>query len=100
MSEIEQEEDVAALFDLSTKKKKKSKKVEKKVEVPVEQSTTVESSKASSQSSSSIVLEEDPPTFSYSQLLDRIVDTLNEKNPELTDKKRYSMKPPQLMRGL
>jgi hypothetical protein len=29
-----------------------------------------------------------------------VVDTLHQNNPELADKKRFTMKPPQLMRGI
>ncbi len=51
-------------------------------------------------SSSSVnVFELDPPTYSYTQLLNRVVDFIHQNNPELTDKKRFTMKPPQLMRG-
>jgi len=40
----------------------------------------------------------DLPTYTYLQLLQRVTDFLHQNNPELTDKKRQSMKPPQLMR--
>ena len=37
--------------------------------------------------------------YSYKELLDRVVGILQEKNPELGEKRRHTMKPPQLMRG-
>ena len=36
--------------------------------------------------------------YSYEQMLDRIMDMLNANNPELMEKRRHTMKPPQLMR--
>lgn len=50
-------------------------------------------------SSGSSVLVQDPATYSYKdELLARIMAKLHENNPELTDRKRHTMKPPQLMR--
>lgn len=40
----------------------------------------------------------DPPIYTYNQLLNRVVSFVHQNNPELTDKKRFTMKPPQLMR--
>lgn len=36
--------------------------------------------------------------YTYSDLLDRVVDILHSKNPDLIEKKRRNMKPPQLTR--
>ena len=44
------------------------------------------------------VLGVDPPQYTYSQLLNRVVDFLHANNPDLIEKRRYTMKPPQLMR--
>jgi hypothetical protein len=45
-------------------------------------------------------IEVEPPiSYSYTQLLTRVVDLLHQNNPELTEKRRYTMKPPQLMKG-
>lgn len=97
-------DEVAAMFDLSLKKKKKSSKTKKtetaeadasKGEVSAEGAVTGEVGS----SSSANVFELDPPTYSYTQLLNRVVDFIHQNNPELTDKKRFTMKPPQLMRG-
>lgn len=43
---------------------------------------------------------QDPAMYSYEkELLARIMTKLHENNPELSDRKRHTMKPPQLMRG-
>jgi translation initiation factor 2 subunit 2 len=92
--ETEVPDDVAAMFDLTLKKKKKKKKVEKtEGDADAEAEGTVAVA-----SSSSGVFELDPPTYSYTQLLNRVVDFIHQNNPELQDKKRFTMKPPQLMR--
>ncbi|KAF1333086.1 Eukaryotic translation initiation factor 2 subunit beta, partial [Globisporangium splendens] len=90
-------EDVAAMFDLSKKKKKKKVKKEKKDD---EADEGVETGAAATEvSGSSSVLVQDPATYSYKdELLTRIMSKLHENNPELTDRKRHTMKPPQLMR--
>lgn len=49
--------------------------------------------------SSGVVSELDPPSYTYAQLLDRVVGFVHQNNPELVDKKRSTMKPPQLSRG-
>jgi len=89
-------DDVLAMFDKSLKKKKKKKKAT----VEGEGATGEESGKTGADESSSgpAVFELDPPTYTYSQLLNRVVDAVHQNNPELADKKRFTMKPPQLMR--
>ena len=77
-------DDVNAMFDLSKKKKKKSKKVA--------------SEPASSSAQGEFTDGQTPPTYTYSQLLDRIVSALQQNNPELSEKRRNTVKPPQLMR--
>ena len=92
-------DDVAAMFDLSQKKKKKkSKKVE--VVESGDQSNDADQNATANQTASSDGLSDiDPPQYSYSQLLNRVVDYLHLNNPDLIEKRRYTMKPPQLMRG-
>ena len=95
-------DEVAAMFDLTQKKKKKKKKVTEEI---VELETTTENNKDQTAASPTEVIsnigvfELDPPSYSYGQLLNRVVDFVHQNNPELTDKKRFTMKPPQLMRG-
>ena len=96
-------DEVAAMFDLTQKKKKKKPK---KADVATEGEVTKGAAETegavvgeASSSSSQGVFELDPPNYSYSQLLNRVVDFIHQNNPELTDKKRFMMKPPQLMRG-
>jgi hypothetical protein len=99
-------DEVAAMFDLSLKKKKKKKDTKSKSDGAAEGDAAKESTaegaasgEVASSSSGAGVFELDPPTYSYTQLLNRVVDSLQQNNPEITDKKRITMKPPQLMRG-
>nr|CCA22173.1 eukaryotic translation initiation factor 2 subunit beta putative [Albugo laibachii Nc14] len=83
--------DVASMFDLSKKKKKKKKK-EVKDAIPSE---TIDIAPIKD----AIGMVQDPAMYSYEQeLLTRIMTKLHENNPELSDRKRHTMKPPQLMR--
>jgi translation initiation factor 2 subunit 2 len=99
-------DEVAAMFDL-TQKKKKKKSTKSKTDAATEGDGAKEISAegaaggdvASSSSAATGVFELDPPNYTYTQLLNRVVDSLQQNNPELTDKKRITMKPPQLMRG-
>ncbi|CAI5736615.1 unnamed protein product [Hyaloperonospora brassicae] len=87
-------DDVAAMFDLK-KKKKKAKKVKKEKNDKAD--TAVTDAEVGPDATS--VLVQDPATYSYKdELLARIIAKLHENNPELTDRKRHTMKPPQLMR--
>lgn len=43
--------------------------------------------------------EPDPPSYSYNELLERAVDFLHQHNPEYSEKRRYNLKPPQLMKS-
>mmetsp|Transcript_7207 Transcript_7207/g.10810 ORF Transcript_7207/g.10810 Transcript_7207/m.10810 type:complete len:232 (-) Transcript_7207:284-979(-) len=74
-------DDVAAMFDLSKKKKKKKKK---KAEPGEGESARAVASGAA--------------TYTYEELLDRVTQILQENNPELSEKRRQTIKPPQLMR--
>ena len=101
-------DEVAAMFDLKQKKKKKKKKVEVVEDVQLSSVAAtgdaavaggIEAAGGSGSSSVLGIYELDPPKYSYTQLLNRVVDFIHQNNPELTDKKRFTMKPPQLMRG-
>jgi translation initiation factor 2 subunit 2 len=108
-SESVEVEEMASMFDLKLKKKKKKdgkeKKSKKNVEVVEESEEKIgaadgtETLEAKEGSSDLIVDIYDPPIYSYGQLLNRVIDFVHQNNPELTDKKRYTLKPPQLMRG-
>lgn len=92
-------DDVLAMFDKSLKKKKKKKTTKKEEGGTAEAGGDENAKKAADDSSgTSLVFELDPPTYTYSQLLNRVVDFVHQNNPELADKKRFTMKPPQLMR--
>ena len=103
-------DEVAAMFDLKQKKKKKKKKVEVLEDLQLSSVAATGDAaggvvaggiEAVGGSGSSVlgIYELDPPKYSYTQLLNRVVDFIHQNNPELTDKKRFTMKPPQLMRG-
>ena len=101
-------DEVAAMFDLKQKKKKK-KTTTKKADTAEDGEPSADndgavvsggsSSEGKASSSSSGVSDMDPPQYTYSQLLNRVVDFLHANNPDLIEKRRYTMKPPQLMRG-
>lgn len=109
MADIENaDEEIAAMFDLSLKKKKKKKtKVadtaagegDDKAADGASSSGATADTAGGAASSSSSGFELDPPIYTYSQLLNRVVDAVHQNNPELANKTRLSMKPPQLMRG-
>lgn len=91
------------MFDLTQKKKKKAKKPKADAAADADGAKEGSAEGAASgdvaSSSGAGVFELDPPNYTYTQLLNRVVDSLQQNNPELTDKKRITMKPPQLMRG-
>jgi translation initiation factor 2 subunit 2 len=109
--------DMAALLDLSTKKKKKKKKKEGDAAVapPVSGGTetggtTTTSTGLSAEAMAAqqqLLLEQDAAqdfddpndtkaNYTYENLLDRVVELLTVNNPDLVEKKRTRIKPPQL----
>ncbi|OQR95654.1 eukaryotic translation initiation factor 2 subunit beta [Thraustotheca clavata] len=88
-------EDVNAMFDL-TKKKKKSSKKPKKESSKSEEPVAKEAEAAAPAVVAASV--EDPASYSYEEMLDRVMNKLHELNPELSNRTKYMMKPPQLMR--
>jgi translation initiation factor 2 subunit 2 len=120
----EEETDVAAMLDLTSKKKKKKKKTkqgasEKSSKSSTTKTTTDTATTTATPSSSSnldfsqqqaLLLEQDQlqeqacggsssassSLYTYEELLDRVVTLLNQHNPDLVDKKRRNIKPPQL----
>lgn len=107
-------EDDLAMFDLK-KKKKKSKKEKLKTESETDSKPQVDGEQSTDNMAPETavgevakgvevltiggVVELDPPNYPYSLLLQRVVDFVHSNNPDLADKKRFTMKPPQLMRG-
>lgn len=109
------EEDIAAMLDLSKKKKKAKKKKDSKKDKSEKKSKSSSSSSGADESAfaaqkdliakESVAFDEQFPDehdrkadYSYSDLLDRVVDILTSNNPDLIEKKRRNMKPPQLTR--
>ncbi|GMH52389.1 hypothetical protein TL16_g10721, partial [Triparma laevis f. inornata] len=93
MAEENDEAAMAAMLDLSKKKKKKKKK-EKKTEEGGDDGESVLSAVPVEEFDE----EDRRANYEYEDLLHRVVKILHDKNPELIEKKRHSMKPPQLMR--
>jgi hypothetical protein len=91
-------DEVAAMFDLTQKKKKKKKKTTDS-DAADQGEGGVEAAASAGSSAVATEFELDPPVYTYSQLLNRVVDFVHQNNPDLVDKKRFTMKPPQLMRG-
>lgn len=95
------EADVAAMLDLSKKKKKKKKPKD-------ETSAEVEDVAAANLGDQErMLLEQDTiqerddqfdrkAEYTYDELLDRVVNLLQANNPDLVEKKRRNIKPPQL----
>jgi len=112
----DEEADIAAMLDLSTKKKKKTSKKSKKD--TKEKSDKKSASSGDTTDDDAAMAEQqaritnDMTTFdekfpdehdrkaeyTYSDLLDRVVDILTSNNPDLIEKKRRTMKPPTLTR--
>ncbi|KAG9411937.1 eukaryotic translation initiation factor 2 [Aphanomyces cochlioides] len=94
-------EDVAAMFDLGTKKKKKksTKKKESSADAEGESAAAAtpaaDATNASSHEEIGVL---NVCTYSYEEMLDRIMNKLQENNPDLADRKKAIIKPPQLMR--
>lgn len=95
-----EEVDMTAMFDLTKMKKKKKSKKTKDDGGADDAGASSNSGAGSSNTdgSASGGGAVDPPSYSYSHLLQRVVSLLLTNNPELTEKRRNTIKPPQLMR--
>lgn len=103
----EEEADVAAMLDLSKKKKKKKKKTSSssKSTSKVEDSSVADSLLSEQQQrlkeqDEAQEFKEDPydrrANYTYDELLERVNGLLHAHNPDLVEKKRRNIKPPQL----
>lgn len=104
--------DITAILALSNKKKKKSKKTKKSKTTDAAPKTGDDANETADFTDQRRRLAEDLESFeqkypdeydrkadyTYPDLLDRVVDILHSKNPDLIEKKRRNMKPPQLTR--
>mmetsp|Transcript_1077 Transcript_1077/g.1339 ORF Transcript_1077/g.1339 Transcript_1077/m.1339 type:complete len:266 (+) Transcript_1077:63-860(+) len=94
--------EVAAMFDLTKKKKKKKKKDDDDdatAEITKEnQVEDVSMDKSDDKNSTPNQADRRYANYTYQQMLDRVVGILQANNPELAEKRRHSLKPPQLMR--
>jgi len=111
----EEEADVTAMLDLSKKKKKKKKKdkVDKSASKPSKRDSTNDGENPAADTSEQKRLLADQEEkfdaevkdeydrkahYTYEEMLDRVIDILHSNNPDLIEKKRRNMKPPQLLR--
>lgn len=102
----EEEADVAAMLDLSKKKKKKKKtgSSKKSKDEGAEGAGDADMSEQQrmlqeeDEKQDAIVedVEDRKADYSYGELLERVVDLLQTNNPDLVEKKRTRIKPPQL----
>jgi translation initiation factor 2 subunit 2 len=79
--------DEQLFLEFSKKKKNKKKKVELEEEIIEKEQLTTELAKV------------DTPLYSYSLLLDRVYQLLNEKNPNVSNIKKYKLPPIQLIKN-
>ena len=99
-----EEADVAAMLDLKNKKKKKKKKASssaaKEASSSSPEDTDFAEQRARLQEQDAAQEIDDPNDrkgdWSYDDLLDRVVDILQANNPDLVEKKRTRIKPPEL----
>lgn len=103
--EEEEEADVAAMLDLSKKKKKKPKKKKKDEKGAAEdgddgadmsEQQRMLQDEDEKQDATIEDVEDRKASYSYGELLERVVDLLQTNNPDLVEKKRTRIKPPQL----
>lgn len=106
----EEEAELAEMLDLSKKKKKKKKKDSKKEGESTETTAEGEDDDAKFAEQRRLILEletahgeEDDmydrkAEYTYEDMLDRVMGILHAQNPDLIEKKRRTMKPPQLTR--
>lgn len=105
----DEEADVAAMLDLTKKKKKKKSKNKEKSSSSSKSSSGDGVQKLDNLSEQQRILmeqdeaqdvNEDPfdrkAEYNYEELLDRVVNLLHANNPDLVEKKRRNIKPPQL----
>mmetsp|Transcript_4930 Transcript_4930/g.7515 ORF Transcript_4930/g.7515 Transcript_4930/m.7515 type:complete len:254 (-) Transcript_4930:50-811(-) len=117
-AEAPEEADIAAMLDLSKKKKKAKKKKDSKKDSKEGKSEKQITQPSSSGADESVMAEQQArlseemdafdneyadehdrkAEYSYDDLLDRVMDILTSNNPDLIAKKRRNLKPPQLTR--
>jgi translation initiation factor 2 subunit 2 len=88
-------DDIEAMFANMKKKSKKSKKKKKKSKKSKEDK---DDEAGSDEDTSKDTEETVTEIYTYDQMLDRVFEKLQSNNPELMHKKRYKLKPPQIMR--
>ena len=90
-------DEIAALLNLSIKKPKSKPKSKPKPIVDSDANENLQN--IVKNENTDFITELDPPTYEYSQLLDRMVDILHSRDPAWAEKRRQTLKAPQMMRG-
>jgi len=91
-------DDIEAMFANMKKKSKKSKKKKKKKKKDKGEDEGAGSDAGSDGGEESKDRETVSEIYTYNEMLDRVFEKLQSNNPELMHKKRYKLKPPQIMR--
>ena len=91
---------VDAMFaDLKLKKKKKKKKKDgDKDKKKKKKKKSKEKSGEDKTAAEGTVFDNGTPLYDYSDLLQRVYDQMKERNPNISEKKRYRMVPPEVVR--
>ena len=90
---------VDAMFaDLKMKKKKKKKKKEDKDKKKKKKKKSKEKSGEDTGSADGAAFDNGTPLYAYGDLLQRVYDQMKERNPNISEKKRYRMVPPEVVR--
>eukprot|EP00341_Mesodinium_pulex_P000129 CAMPEP_0116960220 /NCGR_PEP_ID=MMETSP0467-20121206/45809_1 /TAXON_ID=283647 /ORGANISM="Mesodinium pulex, Strain SPMC105" /LENGTH=121 /DNA_ID=CAMNT_0004647863 /DNA_START=27 /DNA_END=389 /DNA_ORIENTATION=- len=91
-------DEVAEMFALDKKKKKKKPKKADDAAAAGGSGEGEAARPSAADAAQGYLTEADPPAYSYNELLERAVDFLHQHNPEYSEKRRYNLKPPQLMK--
>ena len=90
-------DDIEAMFANMKKKSKKSKKKKSK-KSKKDKGEDADGAGSDGDEAASKDTETVSDIYSYDEMLDRVFEKLQSNNPELMHKKRYKLKPPQIMR--
>jgi translation initiation factor 2 subunit 2 len=91
-------DDIEAMFASMKKKSKKSKKKKSKKKKDKKDAAAGDDDDDEVSDSEVKDAETVSEIYSYDEMLDRVFEKLQSNNPELMHKKRYKLKPPQIMR--
>ena len=90
--------EIAAMFALTNKKKRVRKRAAEDADGFGEEKSAGDGAGPQKEEKAAGFLQPGGGEYTYEEMLDRIMGMLNANNPELMEKRRHTMKPPQLMR--